>query len=104
MRYSQSSTGGLLRRARDGHTTLTLLLLAVHEEGEGEGRLTQAVGLGLQLLELTSIDTAELEEEVAGSGGLTTIDVTADHDRQMLLTIGHCGWVKFDFTGSNRDV
>ena len=34
--------------SRDGHTTLALLLLAVHVEGEGEGRLAQGGGLLLQ--------------------------------------------------------
>merc|ERR1719253_788243 len=76
----------------DGHTTLTLLLLTVHVEREGKGRLAQAVGLGLQLLELTLLDTAQLEEKVSGGGGLTRVDVTADHDRQMLLALsGHFG-------------
>jgi len=61
MRYSQSSTGGLLRRARDGHTTLTLLLLAVHVEREGKRTLAETLGLLLQLLQLTLRQTAELE-------------------------------------------
>ena len=59
--YSRNSTGGLLRRARDGHTTLTLLLLAVHVEREGERTLAETLGLLLQLLQLTLRQTAELE-------------------------------------------
>ena len=55
-----------LRRARDGDTTLTLLLLAVHVEGEREGRLAEAIGLSLQLLHLTLGNTAELEKKAAG--------------------------------------
>merc|ERR1719375_2552852 len=41
-----------LRGARDGHTTLTLLLLAVHEESKRERSLAEALRLLLQLLEL----------------------------------------------------
>merc|ERR1719213_238694 len=68
----------LLRRARDGHTALALLLLAVHVEGESEGRLAEAVGLSLELLHLTLGDTTELEEEAAGGGRLARVDVAAD--------------------------
>ena len=46
---------------RDGHTTLTLLLLAVHVEREGERTLAETLGLLLQLLQLTLRQTAELE-------------------------------------------
>merc|ERR1719352_2276177 len=52
----------LLRRARDGHATLTLLLLAVHEEREGERRLAETLRLLLQLLELTLRKTAQVEQ------------------------------------------
>merc|ERR1719371_43401 len=75
----------LLRGARDGHTTLTLLLLAIHEEGEGERTLAEALRLLLQLLELTLRQTAELEEQAAGGRRLAAVDVTADDDREMLL-------------------
>jgi len=83
-RFSEELLGG----DGDGDTTLTLLLLTIHKESEGEGRLSEAVGLSLQLLELTAIDTAQLEQQVSGGGGLTGIDVSADHDRQMLLSRG----------------
>ena len=43
----------LLGGALDGHTTLALVLLGIHEEGEGEGALAEALRLLLQLLELT---------------------------------------------------
>merc|ERR1719281_765154 len=75
----------LLRRARDRHTTLTLLLLAVHEESEREGTLAQTLRLLLELLELTLRQTAELEEQTPGRRGLATVDVAADHNREMLL-------------------
>merc|ERR1719333_2098357 len=75
----------LLRRARDRHTTLTLLLLAVHEKSEGEGTLAKALGLLLQLLELTLRETAELEEQASGRRRLAAVDVAADHNREVLL-------------------
>merc|ERR1719326_2288303 len=52
----------LLRRARDRHTALTLLLLAVHEESEREGTLAKALRLLLQLLELTLRKAAKFEK------------------------------------------
>merc|ERR1719214_416340 len=75
----------LLRRARDGHTTLTLLLLAVHKERERERTLAQTLRLLLQLLELTLRQTAELEKKTPGRRGLATVDVAADHNREVLL-------------------
>merc|ERR1719197_2106557 len=75
----------LLRRARDGHTTLALLLLAIHEEREGERTLAKALGLLLQLLELTLRQTAKLEKKATGRRRLATVDVAADDDREMLL-------------------
>merc|ERR1719183_3307941 len=74
----------LLRRARDCHTALTLLLLAVHEERERERTLAQTLRLLLQLLELTLRQTAELEEQTPGRRGLATVDVAADHNREVL--------------------
>ena len=73
----------------DGHTTFTLFLLTVHVEGEGEGALTQTVGFSLQLFQFTLTDTAQLEEQVAGSGGLTTIDVAANDDGKVFLAFRH---------------
>ena len=74
----------------DGHTTLTLFLLTVHVEGESEGALTQTVGFSLQLFQFTLADTAQLEEQVAGGSGLTTIDVAADDDGKVFLAFSHC--------------
>merc|ERR1719354_1006585 len=76
----------------DGHTTLTLFLLTIHIKGESEGRLSETVGLLLQLLQLTLWKTTQLEQQVTGGGGLTGIDVSADHDRQMLLSLSHFVW------------
>mmetsp|Transcript_12824 Transcript_12824/g.36793 ORF Transcript_12824/g.36793 Transcript_12824/m.36793 type:complete len:488 (+) Transcript_12824:124-1587(+) len=79
----------LLGRAGDGDTTSTLLLLAIHVESEGERRLSEGGRLLLQLLNLTLRDTPELEDQASGGRGLSTIDVSADHDRQMGLVLGH---------------
>merc|ERR1719281_1387021 len=75
----------LLRRARDSHTTLALLLLAVHEEGKRERTLAETLRLLLELLELTLRQTAELEQQAPSRRGLATVDVAADNDREMLL-------------------
>merc|ERR1719352_541003 len=79
----------LLRHARDGHATLALLLLAVHEEREGERRLAETLRLLLQLLQLTLRKTAQVEEETARRRRLPAVDVTADHDGQMLTLAAH---------------
>ena len=76
---------------RDRHTALTLLLLAVHEESERERTLAQTLGLLLQLLKLTLRQTAELEQQTPGRRGLATVDVAADHNREMLL-LRHGKW------------
>merc|ERR1712032_1219724 len=77
----------LLGLARNGHTTLTLLLLGVHVEGEGERRLAEASGFLSQLLHLTLGDTTEIEDQTTSGGTLSGIDVTADGDRNVLLSL-----------------
>merc|ERR1719188_617175 len=72
----------LLGSDGDRHTTLTLFLLAIHIESKSEGGLSETISLSLQLFQLTLWDTTQSEEQVSGGGGLTGIDVTADHDRQ----------------------
>merc|ERR1719502_1909351 len=79
----------LLRRARDGHATLALLLLAVHEERERERRLAETLRLLLQLLQLTLRETAQVEKKAAGRRRLARVDVTADHDRKVLTLAAH---------------
>merc|ERR1719329_341863 len=59
--------------------------------GAGDGHT--ALGLLLQLLQLTLGETSQLEDQAAGGGALTTVDVTADHDgKVLLLRVGHHGW------------
>jgi len=78
----------LLGGASNGDTTLTLLLLAIHKERKGERGFTETVGLILELLHGTLIDTAELEDQMTSGGGLAGVDVTADHDGHMGFTFG----------------
>jgi hypothetical protein len=78
----------LLGGAGDGHTTLALLLLAVHVEREGEGGLAEGIGLSAELLDLALGDASELEDEATGGGRLTGVDVTADHDGKVFLAVG----------------
>merc|ERR1719174_1931325 len=75
----------LLRGARDCHAALALLLLPVHVEGKGEGGLSEALRLGLQLLQLALRDAAKLEEQPPGRGALATVHMPADHDGEVLL-------------------
>merc|ERR1719272_867152 len=77
----------LLGGAGDGHTTLTLLLLPVHVESKGERGLAEALGLSLELLHLTLGYTTEGEEQVAGGGRLSGVNVTADDDRHVILVV-----------------
>jgi len=80
----------LLGRARDGHTTLALFLLAIHIERKRERRLTQGISLGFQLFDFTFRDTAEFKQQTTGGRGLAGIDVTADNDGEMLFAFRHC--------------
>merc|ERR1719409_1769934 len=75
----------LLCGASDGHTALALLLLTIHVEGEGEGALAETLGLRLQLLELTLWQSTKLEDETSSGSALTTVDMAADDDGEMLL-------------------
>mmetsp|Transcript_2375 Transcript_2375/g.7858 ORF Transcript_2375/g.7858 Transcript_2375/m.7858 type:complete len:464 (+) Transcript_2375:152-1543(+) len=52
----------LLGGTRNGHTTLTLFLLAIHIERKGERRLTERVGFGAKLFEFALGDTPELKQ------------------------------------------
>jgi len=79
----------LLGGAGDGHTTLALLLLPVHVESESERRLAEGISLSLQLLDLTLGDATELENQASGGRRLTGVDVTADHNGQMVLDFSH---------------
>mmetsp|Transcript_81691 Transcript_81691/g.218669 ORF Transcript_81691/g.218669 Transcript_81691/m.218669 type:complete len:492 (+) Transcript_81691:45-1520(+) len=74
-----------LRGAGDSHTALTLLLLPIHEESEGEAALSQSIGLLAKLVQLTLRKTTQLEQQMACRCGLARIDMTTNHDGQVLL-------------------
>ena len=83
----------LLGVALDGDTTLTLLLAGIKEVGEAERGLAHLLGLLLELGHLTLGDAAALEDQVTAGGGLTGIDVAADNEGKMFLTVRH-GWIE----------
>ena len=83
----------LLGVALDGDTTLTLLLAGIKEVGEAERGLAHLLGLLLELGHLTLGDAAALEDQVTAGCGLTGIDVAADNEGEMFLTVRH-GWVE----------
>jgi len=83
--FSEEFLGG----ARNGDTTLSLFLLTVHVEGEGEGALSELVGFFLQLGHFSLGDSAKLENETSGGGGLAGIDVPADNNGKMSFAFRH---------------
>jgi len=83
--FSEEFLGG----ARNGDTTLSLFLLTVHVEGEGEGTLSELVGFFLQLGHFSLGDSAKLENETSGGGGLAGIDVPADNNGKMSFAFRH---------------
>jgi len=76
--------------ASDGDTTLSFFLLPVHVESKSEGTLSEAISLFLELGILSLRDTAELEDQTTSSGGLTSVDMSADDNGNVLLAFGHC--------------
>ena len=62
-----------------------IIVVLLLQERKGEGALAQALGLGLELLELALRQPAELEDEAAGGGALAAVDMAADHDGEVLL-------------------
>merc|ERR1719436_1067093 len=84
----------LLRGAGDGDSALTLLFLPVHVKSESERSLPKPLGLGLQLLQLAFREPPQLKDESARGCAFPAVDVSANHDGQMLL-LGisrHCCW------------
>jgi len=74
----------------DGDTTLTLSLELVENPSVLEGTLTDLSRLLLELLDLALGNTTTLVNHVAGSGGLTRVDVTNDDEVAVdLLLAGH---------------
>jgi len=69
-----------LGSASNGNTTLTLLLLVVHEEGEAERTLAESISFSAKLLHLTLGDPSQLVDETTSGGRLSGINVPADND------------------------
>merc|ERR1719443_1134544 len=69
----------------DGDTTLTFGLELIQNPGVLEGTLTHLVGLLLELLDGTGIDTTALVDQVTSGGGLAGIDVTNDDQVKSVL-------------------
>ncbi len=74
----------------DGDTTLTLGLELIKDPGVLEGPLAHLVGLLLELLDGTLVDTAALVDQVTGGGGLANIDVTDDNEVNVSLLLTLC--------------
>jgi hypothetical protein len=81
----------LLGGASNGHSALALVLLTVHVKGKGKGALSESVGFLAQLLHLALVDSSEIEDQTTSGGGLSGIDVAADDDRNVLLSLGRIG-------------
>merc|ERR1712022_3194 len=79
----------VLGGASNGHTTLALLLLAVHEESESKGLLAKGLSLSLELLHGTLIDTTQLKQQTASGSGLAGVHMTTDHNRKVRLATGN---------------
>ena len=75
--------------ASNGDTTGAFFLGDVHVEGESERALAKRLGLGLQLVHLSLGNASELEDEATSGGGLARVDVTADDNRNVSLSVGH---------------
>lgn len=69
----------LPQRDIDGDTTLALSLQFVQNPGVLEGALTHFLGLLLELLDGTLVDTTAFVDQVTGGRGLAGVDVS-DHD------------------------
>jgi len=75
----------LLGVTLDGDTTFTFLLARIKVVRKSERRLTLLGSDFVELSHLTLSDSSHLENQVTASGRLTSIDVSADNQRQMFL-------------------
>lgn len=75
----------------DGDTTLTLGLQFVQHPRILEGSLPHLLGLLLELLNRSLVDTAALVDQVTGGGRLARVDVPDDDDVNMNLFLAHGG-------------
>ena len=73
----------------DGDTTLTLGLEFVQNPGVLEGTLAHLLGLLLELLDGTLVDTAAFVDQVTSGSGFTRVDVTDDDNVNMSFFLTH---------------
>mmetsp|Transcript_113899 Transcript_113899/g.318185 ORF Transcript_113899/g.318185 Transcript_113899/m.318185 type:complete len:207 (+) Transcript_113899:938-1558(+) len=79
----------LLGVALDGDTTLALFLARIKVVRKAERGLSLFLGDGLELGHFTLGNAAHLEDQVTACGRLSSVDVSADNKRQVLLTLRH---------------
>jgi len=75
----------LLGVTLDGNTTFTFFLASIKVVRESERGLSLLGCDFVELRHLTLSDSSHLENQVTASGRLTSIDVSADNQRQMFL-------------------
>merc|ERR1719220_314908 len=73
----------------DGDATLALGLELVEHPGILEGALAHLLGLLLELLDRSLVDTTALVDQMAGGGRLARVDVANDHDVDVNLLLNH---------------
>jgi len=73
----------------DGDTTFTLGLQLVKNPSVLEGALAHFLGLLLELLNGTLVNTSALVDQVSGGCRLARVDVANDHDVDMNLFLAH---------------
>mmetsp|Transcript_2309 Transcript_2309/g.4050 ORF Transcript_2309/g.4050 Transcript_2309/m.4050 type:complete len:241 (-) Transcript_2309:24-746(-) len=75
----------LLGSTCDGDTTSAFFLGLVHVESESKGSLTESISFSLELFKFTIGDSSQLENQTSSGSGLTSIDVSADHNGNVSL-------------------
>lgn len=81
----------LLGVALNGDTTFTLFLAGIEVVSKAKGRLALFLSRFLKLGHFTIRNSSKLEDQVAASGRLAGIDVSADNEREMFLSFRRHG-------------
>merc|ERR1712156_1016446 len=75
----------------NGDTTLALRLQLVHHPGILEGTLARLLGLLLELLDGSLVNSTALVDQVTGGGGLARVHVADNHNVDVGLFLSHSG-------------